>query len=155
MADAQYTPRLKGDYQARIRQAMTEKFGYTNEMQVPKLDKIVLNMGIGEAVADSKKAIKANKPPSKVGRTALKIGAAGVAAYGAYKGLRALHDMGKKHEMHGHTMNFGKHAGKLISAASAAANSGPGRQASFTHGGMYGNLKHEALRVARPVSFGT
>ena len=34
---------------------MKEKFGYTNEMQIPKLDKIVLNMGIGEAVADSKK----------------------------------------------------------------------------------------------------
>ena len=61
MADAQYTPRLKSEYQARIRKAMTEKFGYSNEMQVPKLDKIVLNMGIGEAVADSKKAQAAIK----------------------------------------------------------------------------------------------
>ena len=61
MADAQYTPRLKSEYQARIRKAMTEKFGYSNEMQVPKLDKIVLNMGIGEAVADSKKATAAMK----------------------------------------------------------------------------------------------
>ena len=34
---------------------MKEKFGYTNEMQIPRLDKIVLNMGIGEAVGDSKK----------------------------------------------------------------------------------------------------
>ena len=34
---------------------MKDQFGYTNEMQIPKLDKIVLNMGIGEAVADSKK----------------------------------------------------------------------------------------------------
>ena len=48
-------PRLKAEYKARIREAMKSQFGYTNEMQVPKLDKIVLNMGIGEAVADSKK----------------------------------------------------------------------------------------------------
>ena len=61
MADAQYTPRLKAEYQARIRKVMAEKFGYTNEMQIPKLDKIVLNMGIGEAVADSKKAAAAMK----------------------------------------------------------------------------------------------
>jgi hypothetical protein len=38
---------------------MTEKFGYKNAMQIPKLDKIVLNMGVGEAVADSKKAAAA------------------------------------------------------------------------------------------------
>jgi large subunit ribosomal protein L5 len=56
-----YTPRLKTEYQDRIRAALKEKFGYTNEMQVPKLDKIVLNMGIGEAVADSKKAAAAMK----------------------------------------------------------------------------------------------
>ena len=56
-----YQPRLKAEYQERIRAAMKEKFGYTNEMQVPKLDKIVLNMGIGEAVADSKKAAAAMK----------------------------------------------------------------------------------------------
>ena len=55
MATETYTPRLKGEYQARIRQVMKSKFGYTNEMQVPKLDKIVLNMWIGEAVTDSKK----------------------------------------------------------------------------------------------------
>ena len=61
MAEAAYTPRLKADYQNRIRAAMKEKFGYTNEMQIPKLDKIVLNMGIGEAVADSKKAAAAMK----------------------------------------------------------------------------------------------
>jgi large subunit ribosomal protein L5 len=56
-----YTPRLKAEYHERIRATMKEKFGYTNEMQVPKLDKIVLNMGIGEAVADSKKAAAAMK----------------------------------------------------------------------------------------------
>jgi large subunit ribosomal protein L5 len=46
---------MKSEYRARIRAAMKDQFGYTNEMQIPKLDKIVLNMGIGEAVADSKK----------------------------------------------------------------------------------------------------
>lgn len=61
MADKAYEPRLKTVYRERIRAAMKEKFGYTNEMQVPKLDKIVLNMGIGEAVADSKKAAAAMK----------------------------------------------------------------------------------------------
>ena len=61
MADQAYEPRLKSEYRARIRAAMKEQFGYTNEMQIPKLDKIVLNMGIGEAVADSKKAQTALK----------------------------------------------------------------------------------------------
>ena len=55
MAEQAYEPRLKSEYRARIRAAMKEQFGYTNEMQIPKLDKIVLNMGIGEAVSDSKK----------------------------------------------------------------------------------------------------
>jgi large subunit ribosomal protein L5 len=61
MADQAYEPRLKTEYRARIRAAMKEQFGYTNEMQIPKLDKIVLNMGIGEAVADSKKVNAAIK----------------------------------------------------------------------------------------------
>jgi large subunit ribosomal protein L5 len=60
-ADGAYEPRLKTEYRQRIRGTMKEKFGYTNEMQVPKLDKIVLNMGIGEAVADSKKVQSAMK----------------------------------------------------------------------------------------------
>ena len=55
MAEQAYEPRLKTEYRQRIRAAMKDKFGYTNEMQIPKLDKIVLNMGIGEAVTDSKK----------------------------------------------------------------------------------------------------
>lgn len=61
MADQAYEPRLKTVYRESIRAAMKEQFSYTNEMQVPKLDKIVLNMGIGEAVADSKKAQTALK----------------------------------------------------------------------------------------------
>ena len=60
-AEGVYEPRLKAEYRDRIRSAMKDKFGYTNEMQIPKLDKIVLNMGIGEAVADSKKVQAAMK----------------------------------------------------------------------------------------------
>ncbi len=50
-----YTPRLKSDYEDRIVKAMTEKFGYKNRLEVPKLDKIVINMGVGEATQDKKK----------------------------------------------------------------------------------------------------
>jgi large subunit ribosomal protein L5 len=54
---ATYTPRLKADYRNRIRAALKEEFGYKNDMMIPKLDKIVLNIGCGaEAVKDSKKA---------------------------------------------------------------------------------------------------
>ncbi|OUS06907.1 50S ribosomal protein L5 [Rhodobacterales bacterium 52_120_T64] len=50
-----YTPRLKAQYAETIRGALKEEFSYKNEMMIPKLEKIVLNMGVGEAVADSKK----------------------------------------------------------------------------------------------------
>jgi large subunit ribosomal protein L5 len=50
-----YTPRLKTDYEQRIVPAMTEKFGYKNRLEVPRLDKIVINMGVGEATQDKKK----------------------------------------------------------------------------------------------------
>jgi large subunit ribosomal protein L5 len=54
---ANYTPRLKAEYANKIRAALKEEFGYKNEMMIPKLDKIVLNIGCGaEAVRDSKKA---------------------------------------------------------------------------------------------------
>jgi large subunit ribosomal protein L5 len=55
MAEAKYTPRLRKDYDERIVQAMTEKFGYKNRLEVPKLEKIVINMGVGEATQDKKK----------------------------------------------------------------------------------------------------
>jgi len=55
MADENYVPRLKRDYDDRIVKAMTEKFGYKNRMEVPRLDKIVINMGVGEATQDKKK----------------------------------------------------------------------------------------------------
>ncbi len=52
---ADYTPRLRAHYRDSVRAALKEEFGYKNDMQIPRLDKIVLNMGVGEAVADSKK----------------------------------------------------------------------------------------------------
>jgi len=59
MAEAEYTPRLKQHYEETVRPALVKEFGYKNPMQVPRIDKIVLNMGIGEAVADSKKVTSA------------------------------------------------------------------------------------------------
>jgi large subunit ribosomal protein L5 len=54
---ANYTPRLKTLYRETIRPAMKEEFGYANDMMIPKLEKIVLNIGCGaESVRDSKKA---------------------------------------------------------------------------------------------------
>lgn len=50
-----YTPRARQLYEETIRQKMIEEFGYKNPMQVPVIEKIVLNMGVGEATADSKK----------------------------------------------------------------------------------------------------
>ena len=52
---ANYAPRLKGEYEDRIVKAMTEKFGYKNRMEVPRLEKIVINMGVGEATQDKKR----------------------------------------------------------------------------------------------------
>jgi large subunit ribosomal protein L5 len=52
---ADYAPRLRQQYQEKIRAELKEEFGYKNDMQIPKLDKIVLNMGVGEATSDTKK----------------------------------------------------------------------------------------------------
>jgi large subunit ribosomal protein L5 len=52
---ADYKPRMKAHYEQAVRKALTDKFGYKNPMQVPRLEKIVLNMGVGEAVNDRKK----------------------------------------------------------------------------------------------------
>ena len=52
-----YIPRLQSEYKSKIRSAMKEEFGYKNDMMIPKLEKIVLNIGCGRAaVKDSKKA---------------------------------------------------------------------------------------------------
>ena len=56
MAEAENMPRLRKMYEEVIRAKMQEEFGYKNPMEIPRLDKIVLNMGVGESTADSKKA---------------------------------------------------------------------------------------------------
>ena len=50
-----YRPRMKTHYEKVVREAMTAKFAYKNHMQIPRIEKIVLNMGVGEATADRKK----------------------------------------------------------------------------------------------------
>ena len=55
MADNGYVSRMKQHYDEVLRGELTEQFGYKNVMEVPRLDKVVLNMGVGEGVSDSKK----------------------------------------------------------------------------------------------------
>ncbi|MDZ7614422.1 MAG: 50S ribosomal protein L5 [Flavobacteriaceae bacterium] len=50
----EYTPRLKKEYESRIKLALKEEFGYDNIMQVPKLQKIVISRGVGAGIADKK-----------------------------------------------------------------------------------------------------
>ncbi|QLC26232.1 50S ribosomal protein L5 [Parasphingopyxis algicola] len=63
---ADYTPRMRTEYKDRIVKAMTEKFGYKNHMQVPRLEKIVINMGVGKAVDDKKRVQKAAEEMEKI-----------------------------------------------------------------------------------------
>ncbi|MEH3101208.1 50S ribosomal protein L5 [Sphingomonas adhaesiva] len=58
MADA-YKPRMKAIYDDRIIKAMTDKFGYKNALEIPRIEKIVLNMGVGEATQDKKRVDQA------------------------------------------------------------------------------------------------
>ncbi|MGN6159032.1 MAG: 50S ribosomal protein L5 [Devosia sp.] len=55
MAETAYVPRLRTQYEDQIKADLLKQFGYKNVMQLPKLEKIVLNMGVGEAVNDTKK----------------------------------------------------------------------------------------------------
>merc|ERR1711916_68279 len=52
---ATYSPRLREKYRETIRETMKEKFDYANPMQIPRIEKVVINMGVGEAAQDSKK----------------------------------------------------------------------------------------------------
>ena len=54
-----YKPRLKTHYEKVVREEMVKQFGYKNRMQIPRIEKIVLNMGVGEAVNDTKKVTAA------------------------------------------------------------------------------------------------
>ena len=66
MAETLYIPRLRTQYDEAIRASLTEQFSYKNPMEVPKLDKIVLNMGVGEATADTKKVRNAAAELEKI-----------------------------------------------------------------------------------------
>jgi large subunit ribosomal protein L5 len=59
MAEQTYIPRLKQQYNDVIKDALVKEFGYANTMQVPRLEKVVLNMGVGEGISDSKKVTAA------------------------------------------------------------------------------------------------
>ena len=58
--------RLKEVYETKVRKALQEQFGYANPMQVPRLDKIVINMGVGEATGDTKKVQSAAADLAKI-----------------------------------------------------------------------------------------
>ena len=59
MAETAYEPRFMAEYRDKVRPALVSEFGYKNAMEVPRVDKVVLNMGVGEAIADSKKVTTA------------------------------------------------------------------------------------------------
>ncbi|MDA7423140.1 50S ribosomal protein L5 [Thalassococcus lentus] len=87
---ANYTPRLKSSFADTIKAAMKEEFGYKNDMQIPALEKIVLNIGCGaEAVRDSKKAKSAVEDLTKIaGQQAV-----GTKAKKSIAGFRVREDM--------------------------------------------------------------
>jgi large subunit ribosomal protein L5 len=66
MAETAYVPRLRTVYEETIKAELTKQFNYKNVMQLPKLEKIVLNMGVGEAVADTKKVKSAAAEMEKI-----------------------------------------------------------------------------------------
>ena len=66
MAEATYVPRLRTQYEESIKADLLKQFGYKNVMQLPKLEKIVLNMGVGEAVNDTKKVKSAAADLEKI-----------------------------------------------------------------------------------------
>lgn len=66
MSKEQYVPRLKDHYQSVVIKKMQEQFGYENIMEVPRLDKIVINMGVGAAVADKKHIASAVEELEKI-----------------------------------------------------------------------------------------
>jgi large subunit ribosomal protein L5 len=80
VASPEEMPRMQRRYLDEVRSKMREEFGYTNPMQVPKLDKIVLNMGVGDATTDQKKldaavaeltAIAGQKPVKTLAKKAI------------------------------------------------------------------------------------
>jgi large subunit ribosomal protein L5 len=66
MAETAYIPRLKQHYTEVLKPALAKEFGYANVMQVPRLEKVVLNMGVGEGVNDAKKVTAAAADLSRI-----------------------------------------------------------------------------------------
>jgi len=67
MLDASdYAPRLRTRYREVVRPELKEEFGYANDMMIPRIEKITINMGVGEAVADSKKIRSAPEDLTKI-----------------------------------------------------------------------------------------
>ncbi|PHZ83530.1 50S ribosomal protein L5 [Paremcibacter congregatus] len=61
-----YTPRLREVYESKVRADLQKEFNFANVMEIPRLEKIVINMGVGEAVGDSKKIKKAVEEMTKI-----------------------------------------------------------------------------------------
>lgn len=59
MTEAKIEPRLKKYYDSTVRKTLLDKFNYKNTLQIPRIDKVVINMGVGEATLDSKKPSRA------------------------------------------------------------------------------------------------
>ncbi|WP_374765023.1 50S ribosomal protein L5 [Yunchengibacter salinarum] len=59
-------PRMRELYEGTVRNALSEEFGYKNPMQIPRLEKVVINMGVGEAVADRKKVDNAAEELTRI-----------------------------------------------------------------------------------------
>ena len=66
MSESKSAPRLKKQYNEVIRKKLLEEFKYDNEMQIPRITKVVINMGVGEATADSKKPAIAAEDLSQI-----------------------------------------------------------------------------------------
>ncbi|RKT31062.1 LSU ribosomal protein L5P [Roseovarius halotolerans] len=100
---ATYTPRLRVQFRDTIKPALKEEFGYTNDLQIPRLDKIVLNIGCGaEAVRDSKKAKSAQEDLTQIaGQKALvTLAKNSIAGFRVREGM----PMGAKVTLRGHRM---------------------------------------------------
>ncbi|MCZ0813155.1 MAG: 50S ribosomal protein L5 [Pseudomonadota bacterium] len=100
---ATYTPRLRAQFRDTIKPALKEEFGYTNDLQIPRLDKIVLNIGCGaEAVRDSKKAKSAQEDLTQIaGQKALvTLAKNSIAGFRVREGM----PMGAKVTLRGHRM---------------------------------------------------
>ena len=100
---ATYTPRMKTAYHDTIRAAMKEEFGYKNDMQIPRLDKIVLNIGCGaESVRDSKKAKNAQEALTAIAgqQAVLNIAKNSIATFRVREGMA----LGSKVTMRGDRM---------------------------------------------------